>query len=150
MGQCVCGLFGLWGQSPSSLDGFLMVWIQLKPLFRSLVTLHLYLTCRTVLFHLFIVVLAMRTLSNLKVLTILVWNVRGLTIEKLKDNKFKQILNKDIIFLIETHTNKDSKINLPGYIHSQSTRELKSKDCTKGSEGIVSMSNQNLHKILNS
>ena len=76
----------------------------------------------------------MRTLSNLKDLTILVWNVRGLTIEKLKDNKFKQILNKDIIFLIETHRNKDSKINLPGYIHSQSTRELKSKDCKKDQE----------------
>ena len=57
----------------------------------------------------------MRTLSNLKDLTILAWNVGGLTIEKLKDNKFKQILNKDIIFLIEIHTNKDSKINLPGY-----------------------------------
>ena len=51
----------------------------------------------------------MRTLSNLKDLTILVWNVRGLTIEKLKDNKFKQILNKDIIFLLETHTNKIQK-----------------------------------------
>ena len=79
----------------------------------------------------------MRTLSNLKDLTILVWNVMGLTIEKLTDNKFKQILNKAIIFFIETHTNKDSKMNLPGYIHSQSARELKSKDCTKGSGGIV-------------
>ena len=81
--------------------------------------------------------LAMRTLSNLKYLTILVWNVRDLTIEKLKDNKFKQILNKDIIFFMETRTNKGSKINLPGYIHLQSTRELKSKDCTKGSGGIA-------------
>ena len=79
----------------------------------------------------------MRTLSNLKDLTILVWNVGGLTIEKLKDNKFKQILNKDIIFLIETNTDKDSKINLLCYIHSQSIMELKSKDCTKGSGGIV-------------
>ena len=79
----------------------------------------------------------MRSLSNLKDLTILDWNVRGLTIEKLKDNKFKQILNKDIIFWIETHANKDSKINLPGYIHSQSTGKLKSKHSTKESEGIV-------------
>ena len=39
--------------------------------------------------------------------------------------------------MIKTHTNKDSKINLLGYIHSQSTRELKSKDCTKGSGDIV-------------
>ena len=49
----------------------------------------------------------MRTLSNLKDLTILVWNVGALTIGTLKDTKFKQILNKDIIFLIEVHTNKD-------------------------------------------
>ena len=55
----------------------------------------------------------------------------------MKDNKFKQILNKDIIFWIETHTNKDSKINLPGYIHSQSTGKLKSKHSTKEPEGIV-------------
>ena len=50
---------------------------------------------------------------------------------------FKQILNKDIIFLIETHINKDSKINLPGHIHSQRTRELKSKNSTKESGGKV-------------
>ena len=79
----------------------------------------------------------MRTLANLKDLTILVWNVGSLTIEKLKDNKFKQILYKDIIFLIETYANKDSKINLPGYIHSQSTKELKSRNSTKESGGIV-------------
>ena len=54
----------------------------------------------------------------------------------LKDNKFTQILNKNI-FLIETHTNRDSKINLQGYIPSQSTRELKPNDYTKGSGGKV-------------
>ena len=88
---------------------------------------------------------------NLKDLTILVWNVGGLTIEKLKDNKFKQTLNKAIIFLIETHTNKDPKMNLPGYIHSQSTMELKSRNSTKESGGIViyvkSKSAQNIEFI---
>ena len=56
----------------------------------------------------------MRTLSNLKDLTILVWNVGDLTIEKLKDSKFKQILNKDIIFFLETHTDEDSKNKVQG------------------------------------
>ena len=73
----------------------------------------------------------MRILPKLKNLTVLVWNVGGLTEEKIYDQKFKNNFRYDIICLTETHTTKGSKIDVPGYIHSQSTREIVSKSYKK-------------------
>ena len=96
----MCGLFGLFGLWGS----LLLPWmVSLRFGFRS----NLYFThwLRFTYFEpvelfcfIFIAVLAMKTLSNLKDLTILSWNVGGLTMQKLKDNKFNQILNKDIFY----------------------------------------------------
>ena len=49
----------------------------------------------------------MRVSHKFKNLTILVWNVGGLTEEKINDKKFKKNFRYDIICLTETHTAKE-------------------------------------------
>ena len=79
----------------------------------------------------------MRISSSLNNLTFLVWNVGGFTKDKWDDSKFRNLLKYDVICLTETHTTKTSKINIPGYIHSQSTRETESNNSRKKSGGIA-------------
>ena len=58
----------------------------------------------------------MRKSSRFSNLTFLVWNVGGLTIDKLEDRKFRKLLKYDVICLTETHTTIKSKINIPSSI----------------------------------
>ena len=77
-------------------------------------------------------------------LTFLVWNVGGLTRDKLEDRKFRKLLKYDVICLTETHTTIKSIINIPGYIHSQRTRESESHNSRKKSGGIAIYVKSNL------
>ena len=79
----------------------------------------------------------MRISFGLNNLTFLVWNVGGFTKDKWDDIKFRNLLKYDVICLTETHTSKTSKFSIPGYIHSQSTRETESNKSRKKSGGIA-------------
>ena len=57
--------------------------------------------------------------------------------DKWDDSKFRNLLTYDVICLTKTHTSKTSKINISGYIHSQSTRETESNKSRKKSGGIA-------------
>ena len=81
----------------------------------------------------------MRKSSRFSNLTFLVWNVGGFTRDKLEDRKFRKFLKYDVICLTEIRTTIKSNINIPGYIHSQSTREPESHNSRKESRGVLFM-----------
>jgi len=69
---------------------------------------------------------------------VLSWNVHGLSLNKLEDTDFLNILvRNDIVFLYESWTSSTSEINIPGYVVHNFFRRFQHKNAKRSSGGIV-------------